>query len=157
MGYDLKTGWILRGKSEDKEYEKAGRKQQVIIEAIGGTIGILVVLLFSKALMSQDVIPPISKVFATTITAGSDPAILKEMLIWAIPGAIIQLISGKKMVGVLFATGLLLNNPIYGIGVLIAVVVRLIFGTEFMEVRDAGLIAADGLFGFAVNLIKVFF
>ena len=157
MGYDLKTGWILRGKSEDKEYEKAGRKQQVIIEAIGGIIGILVVLLFSKALMSQDVIPPISKVFATTITAGSDPAILKEMLIWTIPGAIIQFISGKKMVGVLFATGLLLNNPIYGIGVMIAVVIRLIFGTEFMEVRDAGLIAADGLFGFAVNLIKVFF
>ena len=61
------------------------------------------------------------------------------------------------MVGVLFATGLLLNNPIYGIGVMIAVVIRLIFGTEFMEVRDAGLIAADGLFGFAVNLIKVFF
>lgn len=157
MGYDLKTGWILRGKSEDREYERAGRKQQVIIEAIGGIIGILVVLLFSKALMSQNVIPPISKVFATTITVGADPTILKEMLIWAIPGAIIQLISGKKMVGVLFATGLLLNNPIYGIGVLIAVVVRLIFGREFMEVRDAGLIAADGLFGFVANLIKVFF
>ncbi|MDU1910965.1 OPT/YSL family transporter [Fusobacterium sp.] len=157
MGYDLKAGWILRGKSEDKEYEKYGRKQQVIIEAIGGIIGILVVLLFSKALMSQNVIPPISKVFATTITAGADPAALKEMLMWAIPGAFIQFIFGKKMVGVLFATGLLLNSPIYGIGVLIAVTVRLIFGSEFMEVRDAGLIAADGLFGFVTNLIKVFF
>lgn len=157
MGYDLKTGWILRGKSEDREYEKYGRKQQVIIEAIGGIIGILVVLLFSKALMSQNVIPPISKVFATTITAGADPAALKEMLMWAIPGAFIQFIFGKKMVGVLFATGLLLNSPIYGIGVLIAVIVRLIFGSKFMEVRDAGLIAADGLFGFVTNLIKVFF
>ena len=29
-------------------------------------------------------------------------------------------------------------------GVLLAVVVRLIFGTEFMEVRDSGLIAGDG-------------
>ena len=157
MGYDLKTGWILRGKGEDVEYEKYGRRQQIIIEAIGGVIGILVVLLFSKALMSQNVIPPISKVFAATITAGTDPAIMKEMLMWALPGAFIQFIFGKKMVGVLFATGLLLNSPIYGIGVLIAVTVRLIFGSEFMEVRDAGLIAADGLFGFITNLIKVFF
>lgn len=157
MGYDLKSGWILRGNGKDKEYEKYGRKQQIIIEAIGGIIGILIVLLFSKALMSQNIMPPISKVFATTITAGADPVILKEMLIWAIPGAIIQFISGTKMIGVLFATGLLLNNPIYGIGVLIAVTVRAIFGTKFMEGRDAGLIAADGLFGFVTNLIKVFF
>ncbi len=53
------------------------------------------------------------------------------------------------MVGVLFATGLLINNPIYGIGVLAAVIVRLIFGTEFMEIRDAGLIAGDGLYDFS--------
>lgn len=58
------------------------------------------------------------------------------------------------MVGVLFATGLLLNNPIYGIGVLLAVIVRKIFGTEFMEVRDSGLIAGDGLYGFFSNLIR---
>ena len=58
------------------------------------------------------------------------------------------------MVGVLFATGLLIHNPIYGLGVLFAVVVRLIFGTEFMEVRDAGLIAGDGLYGFFEALVK---
>lgn len=157
MGYDLKTGWILRGKGIDKEYEKAARKQQVIIEAIGGIIGILVVILFSKALMSQNIVPPISKVFATTITAGTDLIALKEMLMWAIPGAIIQFIFGKKMVGVLFATGLLLNSPVYGLGLLVAIVVRLIFGTEFMDVRNAGLMAGDGLFGFILNVIKVFF
>ena len=39
-------------------------------------------------------------------------------------------------------------------GVLLAVVVRLIFGTEFMEVRDSGLIAGDGLYGFFSNLIR---
>ena len=58
------------------------------------------------------------------------------------------------MVGVLFATGLLIKNPIYGIGVLIAVIVRLIFGTKFMEIRDAGLIAGDGLYGFFSALLK---
>ena len=81
-------------------------------------------------------------------------ALLRELLLWAIPGAIIQIIFGTKMVGVLFATGLLLNNPIYGIGVLLAVIVRKIFGTEFMEVRDSGLIAGDGLYGFFSNLIR---
>lgn len=78
-------------------------------------------------------------------------------MVWAVPGAAIQIIFGNKMVGVLFATGLLLNNPTYGIAVLIAVVVRMIFGTKFMEVRDAGFIAGDGLFGFFSNVLKAFF
>lgn len=132
MGYDLKTGWILRGKGGDRERELYGRKQQVIIEFIGVVIGILVVMFFALLFMKQDIMPPISKVFATAVSAGADTAILKELLVWAVPGAAIQIIFGNKMVGVLFATGLLLNNPTYGIAVLIAVVVRMIFGTKFM-------------------------
>lgn len=157
MGYDLKTGWILRGKGADPEREIRGRREQVKIEMVGGIIGILVVLMFANMYLSQDIMPPISRTFAAAAQAGANPDLLKELLIWAIPGAIIQVIFGTKMVGVLFATGLLLNNPIYGIGVLIAVVVRLIFGTEFMEVRDSGLIAGDGLYGFFSNLIKSMF
>ena len=155
MGYDLKTGWILRGKGEDKEYELYGRKQQVIIEMIGGIIGIVVVLLTMNLYFESDLLPPVSRVFAATVSAGADTSLLKTLLIWAIPGFILQLIFGpSRMVGVLFATGLLINNPIYGIGVLAAVIVRLIFGTEFMEIRDAGLIAGDGLYGFFSALIK---
>lgn len=154
MGYDLKTGWLLRGSGKNRAYELYGRKQQVIIEAIGAVIGIVVVILFSKMMFNQDIMPPISRVFATAITAGTDVSLVKTLLLWAIPGAAIQLIFGTKSVGVLFATGLLLNNPVYGIGVLAAVVVRLLFGTEFMEVRDAGLIAGDGLYGFFINLIR---
>lgn len=157
MGYDLKTGWILRRKGGDRERELYGRKQQVIIEFIGVVIGILVVMFFALLFMKQDIMPPISKVFATAVSAGADTAILKELLVWAVPGAAIQIIFGNKMVGVLFATGLLLNNPTYGIAVLIAVVVRMIFGTKFMEVRDAGFIAGDGLFGFFSNVLKAFF
>lgn len=155
MGYDLKTGWILRGMGEDKEYELYGRKQQVIIEMIGGVIGIIVVVLTMNMYFGQDLVPPISRVFATTVAAGADATLLKTLLMWAVPGLILQAAFGPtKMVGVLFATGLLINNPIYGVGVLLAVVVRLIFGTEFMEVRDAGLIAGDGLYGFFSALIK---
>lgn len=155
MGYDLKTGWILRGYGEDKEYELYGRKQQVYIELIGGIVGIIMVAVTMNVFFKSDLMAPVSKVFATTVSASADPALIKTLLIWAVPGLIIQLVGGaSKMVGVLFATGLLISNPIYGIGVLAAVVVRLIFGTKFMEVRDAGLIAGDGLYGFFSALIK---
>lgn len=155
MGYDLKTGWILRGKGEDTEHELYGRKQQVMIEIVGGFIGVIVVVFSMNIYFQQDIMPPVSRVFATTIGAGADAQLIKTLLIWAIPGIIIQLVGGaSKMVGVLFATGLLINNPIYGIGVLAAVVVRLFIGTEFMEVRDAGLIAGDGLYGFFAALFK---
>lgn len=155
MGYDLKTGWLLRGKGEDREYELYGRKQQVILEIIGGVIGILVVLLTINLYFESDLLPPVSRVFATTVSASADASLIKTLLIWSIPGLMIQLIGGpSRMVGVLLATGLLINNPIYGIGVIAAVVVRLIFGTEFMEIRDAGLIAGDGLYGFFSALIK---
>ena len=154
MGYDLKTGWILRGEGKDQARELQGRREQVKIELLGGIIGIAVVLMFANMYLSQDIMPPISYTFAATIQAGANMDLLRELLIWAIPGAIIQIIFGSKMVGVLFATGLLLNNPVYGIGVLLAIVVRMIFGTKFMEVRDSGLIAGDGLYGFFSNLIK---
>lgn len=158
MGYDLKTGWILRGKGEDKEYELYGRKQQVYIELIGGVIGIVMVLATMNIFFKSGLIPPISKVFATTVAASADATLIKTLLIWAVPGAIIQLVGGSsRMVGVLLATGLLINNPIYGVGVIAAVVVRLIFGTKFMEVRDAGLIAGDGLYGFFSAMIKAMF
>ena len=154
MGYDLKTGWILRGEGKDQARELQGRREQVKIELLGGIIGIAVVLMFADMYLSQDIMPPISYTFAATIQAGANMELLRELLIWAVPGAIIQIIFGSKMVGVLFATGLLLNNPVYGIGVLLAIVVRMIFGTKFMEVRDSGLIAGDGLYGFFSNLIK---
>jgi len=158
MGYDLKTGWILRGSGEDKEYELYGRKQQIIVELIGGVVGIVMVLITMNIFFKSELIQTVSKVFSATVSAGGDLSLIKTLLIWAIPGAIIQFAGGtSRMIGVLFATGLLINNPIYGIGVLIAVVVRLIFGTKFMEIRDSGLIAGDGLYGFIDALIKTMF
>lgn len=155
MGYDLKTGWLLRGKGEDRDYELYGRKQQVIVELIGGALGIAVVFFTMNIYFEADLLPPVSRVFATTVKAGADAKLLTTLLTWAVPGLILQLLFGaSRMVGVLFATGLLINNPIYGIGVVLAVVVRLIFGTKFMEIRDAGLIAGDGLYGFFNALIR---
>ncbi|WP_286680495.1 OPT/YSL family transporter [Tepidanaerobacter sp. EBM-49] len=158
MGYDLKTGWILRGEGKDTEYELEGRKEQVISELIGGIVGMIVVGLFMNMHFELNLLPPVSGVFATTIKAGAEPGIVRQLALWAIPGAILQGIGGSgRSMGILFATGLLINNPIYGIGVLIAVAVRLIIGTEPMEIREAGLIAGDGLYGFFSALAKTFF
>lgn len=157
MGFDLKTGWILRGRGQDPEYETFGRKQQVYVELIGGMIGILVAALSMNIFFESDLLPPVSRVFATTVSAGVDSDFLKTLLIWAIPGAIIQFIGGNNMVGILFGTGLLITNPIYGIGILVAVVIRLIAGDEFMDMRSAGLIVGDGLFGFFSSIIRALF
>lgn len=158
MGYDLKTGWIIRGKGEDTEYEVFGRKQQVNIEIYGAIIGIIIVMLFANMTLNQGLIPASSTTFASTCQAVANPGMIKELLLWAIPGAAVQLVGGKHMIGVLFATGLVINSPIYGVGVLVTVVIRLIFrkkGDEFMNCRDAGLIAGDGIYGFFSSLIKM--
>ncbi len=158
MGYDLKTGWIIRGRSADKEHEVFGRKEQVKIEIYGAILGIIVVMLFANMTLGQGLIPASSITFATTCQAVTNPELIQTLLIWAIPGAIVQFVGGRHMLGVLFATGLVINSPIYGIGVLGTIVVRLILrkkGDEFMNCRDAGLIAGDGLYGFFSSLIKM--
>lgn len=157
MGYDLKAGWILRGEGKNVEYELEGRKEQLIAELIGGIVGMVVVGLFMNMHFQLNLLPPVSGVFATTVKAGAEPGIINQLILWSIPGAILQGIGGSnRSMGVLFATGLLIDNPIYGIGVIIAVIVRLIIGTEPMEIREAGLIAGDGLYGFFSALIKSF-
>ncbi|MDK2927454.1 MAG: hypothetical protein PWR31_1144 [Bacillota bacterium] len=158
LGYDLKTGWLLRGRGKDVEYELDGRRQQLIAELVGGLVAMVVVFLFMNMHFKLDMLPPVSRVFAATVKAGANPDILRQLIIWAIPGAILQGIGGSgKAMGILFATGLLIQNPIYGIGVLAAVVVRLVFGTKFMEVRDAGLIAGDGIYGFVSAVVRTMF
>lgn len=159
MGYDLKTGWILRGEGQDPEYELEGRKEQLIAELVGGVIAMVVVALFMNMHFQLDMLPPVSRVFAATVTAGAgEPGIVQQLAVWAIPGAILQAIGGSgRAMGILFATGLLINNPVYGIGVLVAVAIRLVIGTEPMEVREAGLIAGDGIYGFFSAIAKAFF
>lgn len=155
MGYDLKTGWILRGKGQNIAYELEGRRQQLISEMIGALVGFAMVALFMKMFFEQGLIPPVSKVFAATIQAGANAEIMNQILKWGLVGAVIQFIGGPtRAIGVLLATGLLINFPIYGIGVLAAVVLKLIIGTERMEVREAGLIAGDGIYSFIISVIK---
>jgi len=151
-GVGLKTGWFIRGKGGDKAYEAYGRKQQIIIKQIGAVIGILMAVTFGLMLTRSDIIPPMSIFYAYTVTEAVSVALIRELALWAIPGAVLQAIFGNKSVGLMLATGLLINNPFFGIAVLAAIAVRLKVGTKYMEVRGPGLIAGDGLFGFVTNI-----
>lgn len=161
MGYDYKAGWILRrGHRPYTAFEMDGRKQQLQASVVAILISIGIVAISWDNLLNSGAIPPTSQVFADTITAGvSDPSIGKTMALWAIPGAIIQLVGGpQRQLGVLFATGLLVASPNAGWLVLIGLLARKLWtkwrgeeGEREVGLVGAGLIAGDSLF----NLGKI--
>lgn len=163
MGFDLKAGWIIRGMSKDPAKEIQGRKQQYIIEMISFLIAISVVSIVYKFYFTQGLYPPVVKTFVATIEAGSNRGVLKYLLIWAIPGAIIQFIGGpQKQLGVLFSTGLLINYPVAGITVALGLIVRNIIeakykekGAETLKILGAGFIAGSALQSFIGGTLKL--
>lgn len=162
MGYDLKTGYILRGNGKDKAYELEGRKQQYIAGLIAFTMAIIIVGISYHFLFASNLVPPVSKVYVSTIKAGASATIAKEMALWAIPGAIIQLIGGpNKQLGVMLATGLLVATTNAGwavlLGILIRVVAKRIWGAKAESIMTnlaAGFIAGDALYSFGSSMIK---
>jgi uncharacterized oligopeptide transporter (OPT) family protein len=119
-------------------------------------VAAIVVLLSYKSYFAANLVAPVAKVYVATIKAGATPGAAWHLLIWAVPGALLQLIGGqKRQMGVLFATGLLIVFPAAGWAVLVGVAARLIYGrlrgtpakTE-MEVFAGGVIAGDALTGF---------
>jgi uncharacterized oligopeptide transporter (OPT) family protein len=157
MGYDLKTGFLIRGEGKNTAYEIDGRRQQMISELIGGLVAMATVFFLMNMHFRLDLLAPVSRVFAATVKAGAHPDILRQLLLWSVAGAVLQFLGGaSRAVGILFATGLLIKNPIYGIGVLAAVIARMIWGKSWMEMREAGLIAGDGLYGFFSAVIRSF-
>lgn len=156
MGYDLKAGWILRGKGEHTRFELEGRRQQLTAAMLAFVIAMPVVLFIFRDYFSQGLVPPVAKVYVAAINAGVSVDITKSLLMWAIPGAIIQLLGGPgRQMGVMVATGLLINNPLAGWAVMTGIAIRSVVlraGGEPMrnkiEVLAAGLIAGDALFSF---------
>jgi uncharacterized oligopeptide transporter (OPT) family protein len=162
MGYDLKSGFILRGKGAYPEFERAGKLQQYWAELLGFGCAVIFLLIFYKNYFTADLFPPVDRVFVATIKAGASPEVLKNIMMWAIPGAIIQFIGGPdKQIGVLFATGLLINNPKAGWTALVAIAIRLVvlkvIGKKAqgpMYVLAGGFIAGSALVSFATGTLK---
>jgi len=163
MSYDLKAGWILRGRGIDPKFELEGRKQQYIAELVGALMAAILVFFAYEFYFAQDLFPPVDRVYVSTILAGVDPTIARNLFIWMIPGAIIQAIGGPaRQLGVLFATGLLILNPIAGFTVLIGIGIRLLVlkkmgdkGQDYLYVLGAGFIAGSALVSFFTSTLKL--
>jgi uncharacterized oligopeptide transporter (OPT) family protein len=161
MGYDLKAGFILRGHGADPAFELEGRRQQLIAAMIAFVLAIPVVYFAHTAFFANNQIPPVAKVYVSTIQAGVAPGIMHALLIWAAVGAVLQLLGGpKRQLGVLFATGLLIASPMAGWAVLVGIVMRVVIerrgasARSAMEVFAAGVIAGDALFSFFSSLVR---
>lgn len=164
-GYDFKAGWILRGRGKDPAFELAGRRQQLFAGLVGMAVAAVVVALVHGVYFDRDLFPPIVQVYAKTIQAGAEPDLIGKLLLWAVPGALIQALGGpKRQMGVLLATGMLIVNPIAGWTVLAGIVLRLAYrkwkGDEAetqMTITAAGFIAGDALWGFGSSAVKTRF
>lgn len=156
MGFDLKAGFILRDNGRHNAFELDGRRQQFFAATLAFLVAVAVVGFVFNDYFSRGLIPPVAKVYVAAINAGVSTDIATSLLLWAIPGALIQWIGGTgRQMGILLATGLLINNPLAGWAVLGGIAIRWlllrIMGETVrnkMEVLAAGLIAGDAIFSF---------
>ena len=165
MAYDLKAGWILRGKGQNPPYELQGRKQQYLTELISFLVAILIVALVHRFYFEQDLFPPVDRVYVATIQAGVNASVARHLLIWALPGALIQLAGGpSRQLGVLFATGLLITQGALsaGITVLVGLLIRCIVVRKYKEngqktlyILGAGFIAGSALYSFFASTLNL--
>jgi uncharacterized oligopeptide transporter (OPT) family protein len=161
MGYDLKAGYMLRGYGSDPVFEADGRLQQYIAAMFAFVVAGLVVLVSYQGYFAQNLVAPVAKVYVSTIKAGASADVARQLAIWAVPGAVLQLVGGpRRQLGVLFATGMLILFPMAGWAVLAGIVCRLIYGRVRgaeakgeMEVFAGGVIAGDALTGFYNGIV----
>lgn len=162
LGYDFKTGWIIRGRGTDPAAELEGRRQQFIAAMLGFVVAAAFVWVVHGRYFSRDLLPPADRVYAATIAAGSSRDLLAHLLLWAVPGALVQLAGGtSRQIGVLFATGLLIDNGVAGWTALAALAVRRILERRFGGAADApmhilagGFLAGSAVTSFASATVK---
>jgi uncharacterized oligopeptide transporter (OPT) family protein len=162
MGYDLKAGFILRGYGADPAFELAGRRQQLVAAMIAFLLAIPVVYWAHQGYFSQGLVPPVAKVYVSTIRAGAQLDVAKALMLWVVPGAVIQWLGGpKRQLGVMIATGLLIANPLAGWAIIAGILLRTLatrgrrrVTQGHTEVFAAGVIAGDAMFGFCNSVIR---
>lgn len=161
MGYDLKAGFVLRGRGVDADFEAEGRRQQFVAASVAFAVALGVVVLSWQGYFAAGRLPPVAKVYMATIRAGVSPDVAPSLLLWAVPGALLQLAGGpRRQLGVLLATGLLIANPAAGWGVLAGMTVRVIHERVLgrpagaLDVVAAGFIAGDALWSFGDAMVR---
>jgi len=164
MGCDLKAGFLLRGEGRDPEFEREGRRQQYFAAMFALCVAAVVVLASYKLYFARGAVAPVDHVFVAAIKAGASSAVAHELLLWAIPGALLQLVGGpRRQLGVMAATGLLLSSEMAGFAVLAGLLCRFAWmrlrgeaGRGTMQVFAAGSIAGDALLSFGLSVARLF-
>jgi uncharacterized oligopeptide transporter (OPT) family protein len=161
MGYDLKAGFLLRGRGADAAFEIDGRRQQFLAATVAFATALVVVALVWRGYFARDLIPPVARVFAATINAGVAPGVAQALGFWAIPGAVLQFVGGpRRQIGVLLATGLLVSNVAAGWAVVAGILCRVIWTRGLLSLKGdldgvaAGFIAGDALFSFGDSMMR---
>ena len=95
MGYDLKAGFVLRGRGVDPAFEHDGMRQQFLAASVAFATALVVVGLTWRGYFARDLVPPVARVYVATIQAGVAPGVAEALLLWAVPGAVLQLAGGR--------------------------------------------------------------
>lgn len=162
MGYDLKAGHLLRGETSGTPFEMAGRREQMIAGMVGFAVAIAVVACSYRLFFANHQTAPINAAYVAAIKAGISGDTARNLALWALPGALLQILGGaRQQLGVLFATGLLIASPMAGwmvaAGIACRLVVHRVLGAsarERLEVFAGGVIAGDALYSFFSGAVK---
>ncbi len=162
MGYDLKAGHLLRGETSGTAFETAGRREQMIAGMVGFAVAIVVVACSWRLFFANHQTAPINAAYVAAIQAGISGDTARNLALWAVPGALLQLAGGaRQQLGVLFATGLLIASPLAGwmvaAGIACRLLVQRVLGSaarERLEVFAGGVIAGDALYSFFSGAVK---
>jgi uncharacterized oligopeptide transporter (OPT) family protein len=86
-------------------------------------------------------------VYAATIAAGASRNVLLQLVRWTVPGAILQAVGGRsRQIGILFATGLLIDNPAAGWAALTALAIRAVLERRLAEQAQGSMYVLAGGF-----------
>ncbi|WP_435486032.1 OPT/YSL family transporter [Variovorax sp. GB1R11] len=162
MGYDLKAGHILRGETSGTPFETEGRREQMIAGMVGFAVAIVVVACTYSMFFANHQTAPINAAYVAAIKAGISGDTARNLALWAVPGAVLQILGGaRQQLGVLFATGLLIASPMAGWMVAAGIACRLVAhrvlgvsAREKLEVFAGGVIAGDALYSFFSGVLK---
>ncbi|APH56290.1 putative membrane spanning protein [Granulibacter bethesdensis] len=162
MGCDLRAGFLLRGEGTDPAFERDGRWQQFLAAMTAFGVAIILVALHGEDYLKAGLLPPVDHVFAGLIQSGLAPGLIGRIWPWLLIGVALQGGGGPhRQLGIMFATGLLINNSAAGWAVLAGLVIRLAVtlrrekGTAGLEVLAGGLIAGDALLSFTSSIVQM--
>ncbi len=156
LGYDLKSGWIVRGRGKDSLLEQYGRSQQVRLQQLGAIAGLATAALIFQIYWDLGLVPPMSRVMAATISVTVNPDLTMQLIMGGMVGAIVQTVgTARHALGIMLATGLLLDNVTYGWALGAGLMLRRFLPPQAMAVRAPGLIAGDGIGGFAYAVFRM--